>query len=130
MQNIAALPDAHWEQLRPIIDEAVGQLRERDRQAVLLRFFHGLSHQEVGAVLGLTENSAKKCVDRALEKLRARFARRGVTVSSALLATAMSANSVQAAPAGLAADVAKASTLGASSGASLGSALLIAFYFI
>jgi len=128
MHNISAMPDAHWEQLRPILDEAVGQLGERDRQAVLLRFFHGLSHQEVGAVLGVAENTAQKRVDRALDKLRARFARQGVTVSSALLAAAMSANSVQAAPAGLAANVAKTSTLGAGSGASLGSALLIAFY--
>ena len=128
MQNISAPPDAPWEQLRPILDEAVGRLNERDRQAVLLRFFNGLSHQEVGTVLGLTENSAQKCVDRALEKLRAQFARRGVTVSAALLATAMSANSVQAAPVGLAADVAKASTVGAGSGLSLGSALLLAFF--
>ena len=128
MQNISAMPDAHWEQLRPILDEAVGQLRERDRQAVLLRFFNGLSHQEVGAVLGLTENSAQKCVDRALEKLRAQFARRGVTVSAALLATAMSANSVQAAPVGLAADIAKTSMMSAGSGLSIGSALLLAFY--
>jgi RNA polymerase sigma factor (sigma-70 family) len=128
MQSISSTPDANWEQLRPILDEAVGQLRERDRQAVLLRFFNGLSFQEVGAVIGLTEDSAQKCVDRALEKLRVWFARRGVTVSSALLATAMSANSVQAAPVGLAADVAKASTLSVGSGASLGSALLIAFY--
>ena len=128
MQNISSAPDANWEQLRPILDEAVGQLRERDRQAVLLRFFNGLSHQEVGAVLGLSENSAQKCVDRALEKLRAQFTRRGVTVSAALLATAMSTNSVQAAPVGLAADVAKASVTGAVSGVSLGSALLLVFY--
>jgi len=128
MQSISSMPDANWEQLRPILDEAVGQLRERDRQAVLLRFFNGLSYHEVGAVIGLTEDSAQKCVDRALEKLRARFARQGVMVSSALLATAMSANSVQAAPAGLAANVAKASTISTSSGVSLGSALLIAFY--
>jgi len=128
MQNISALPDANWEQLRPILDEAVSRLRERDRQAVLLRFFNGLSHQEVGTVLGLTENSAQKCVDRALEKLRTHFARRGVTVSAALLATAMNANSVQAAPVGLAANVAKTSTLGAGGGVSLVSALLLYFY--
>ncbi len=94
-------PGADWAEIGPLLDEAVDHLGHRDRQAVLLRFFQGLSHQEIGDTLGLSENSANKCVERALEKLRAHFTRRGVTVSSALLASAISGNSVQAAPVGL-----------------------------
>jgi len=128
MQNISSHSTENWEQLGPILDEAVSRLRERDRQAVLLRFFNGLSHQEVGTVLGLTENSAQKCVDRALEKLRRQFARRGVTVSSALLATTMGANSVQAAPVGLAARAAETSLVNVGAGASFGSTLLLTLF--
>jgi len=102
MQNISSAPETNWTEIGPLLDEAVGQLREQDREAVLLRFFKNLSHQEVGAALGLGEDAARKRVDRALEKLREHFARRGVTTSSALLSSAIIENSVQAAPIGLA----------------------------
>jgi RNA polymerase sigma factor (sigma-70 family) len=105
MQNDSAAPETNWADIGPMLDEAVGQLRETDRDAVLLRFFKNLSHQEVGAALGLGEDAARKRVDRALDKLREYFARRGVTASSALLATAITENSMQAAPVGLVARV-------------------------
>ena len=127
MNNLSATSEAKWDQLRPILDEAVSHLREGERQAVLLRFFNGLSHQEVGAVLGLSENSANQRIGRALEKLRVYFARRGVTISSALLAAAMTENSVQAAPPGLAGNAATTS-LGGAGGALAGGAWLAVFF--
>ncbi len=102
MQTDPTSPADHWPEIQPWLDEAVGQLREDDRKVVLLRFFSGLSHQEIGTVLGLSENSANKRVERALEKLRAYFSKRGVTTTAAILASTMGANSVQAAPVGLA----------------------------
>src|ERR1043166_8431550 len=47
---------AAWEELRPIIDEALHELGEKDRVALLLRFFEGRSLAEVGAATGLAEN--------------------------------------------------------------------------
>ncbi len=61
--------------------------------------------REVGASLGTSEVSARKRVSRAVEKMRAFFARRGVTLSTAVIAGAVSANSIQAAPATLAKSV-------------------------
>ena len=58
-----------------------------------------------GAALGLGEDAARKRVERALEKLREHFVRRGVSTSAAILTAAISANSVQAAPVGLAARI-------------------------
>ncbi|HTB63681.1 MAG TPA: sigma-70 family RNA polymerase sigma factor [Opitutales bacterium] len=112
MQTLNTTPELNWEQMRPLLDAAVDQLGPLDREAVLLRFFHGQSHREIGAALGLSENSANKRIERALEKLRGYFARRGVTTTSAILATAISANSVQAAPAGLAEKVGRAALVG------------------
>ncbi len=113
MQNIPTMPEANWAEIGPLLDEAVGTLSAQDSKAVLLRFFKNQSHQEVGAALGLSEDTARKRVERALEKLRSHFASRGVRTSSALLAAAMSANSVQAAPVGLAEKVTPASLAGA-----------------
>jgi len=105
MEHNPTTTEADWMQLEPLLDEAVGQLRVSDREAVLLRYFQGKSHREVAMELGWSEAVARKRVERALDQLRTHFTRRGVTVSSIVLATAMTANSVQAAPAGLAANL-------------------------
>jgi uncharacterized protein (TIGR03435 family) len=59
----------------------------------------------VGVALGANEDAAKKRVSRALEKLRAFFAKRGVSSTTAIIAGAISANSVQTAPVALAKSV-------------------------
>ena len=103
MQSILTEPDAAaWQQLAPHLDEAMGRLGETDRNAIVLRFFENKTAREVGAALKLTEAAAHKRVNRALEKLRKIFSKRGVTLSGAIIAGAVSANSVHAAPAALA----------------------------
>ncbi len=119
MQTIESRDEVNWEQLRPFLDEAVDQLGEEDRHVVLLRYFQNLSHRDVGAVLGLSEDAARKRSNRAVDQLRAHFARRGVAVSAARLAEVVGANSVQAAPATLAARISGKSLAGAA-GAAVG----------
>ena len=97
--------EAAWQQLAPLLDDAMADLGERDRAAVVLRYFENRPWQEVAALLKVTEDAAQKRVTRALEKLRALFVRRGVALTAALIAGAVSANSVQAAPAALATNV-------------------------
>ena len=60
-------PEPEWEHLRPVLDDAMHELGEQDRLAVLLRFFQEKSLKEVGDVLGLKENAARMRVERALE---------------------------------------------------------------
>jgi RNA polymerase sigma factor (sigma-70 family) len=110
-----------WEQLRPVLDAAMHQLTERDRHAVLLRFFEGRSLAEVGVNLGLSEDAARKRVGRALDKLRELLARQGVTSTAAVLAAMLSGHAVAAAPVGLAASI--AGTALASAGTSAGAGL-------
>lgn len=91
-----------WERLRPVLDEAIDELGEQDREAVVLRFFEGRSFAEIGARLHLTENTARMRVDRALGKLHARLGRRGIGSTAAALGVALAGNAAMAAPAGLA----------------------------
>lgn len=91
--------DSPWEQLAPFLDDAMTQLCELDRNALVLRFFENKSLKEVGSELGLPERTAQKRVSRSLEKLRGILASRGLTLSTVVIAGAVSANSVQAAPA-------------------------------
>jgi RNA polymerase sigma factor (sigma-70 family) len=107
-----------WSQIAPLLDTAMAGLSEADHHAVVLRFFDDKSMKEIGTALGASEDAAKMRVNRAVEKLRLFFTKRGIVCPAAALTAAIAANSVQAAPAVLAhtatvvaiADGAKAST--------------------
>jgi RNA polymerase sigma factor (sigma-70 family) len=101
-----------WMQIEPLLETAMAQLGEKDHNAVVLRFLEGRSFKSVSAALGTSEAGAKMRVNRALEKLRAFFKRHGIMVSVAMIAGAVSANSVQAAPVGLASSVTAAAIKG------------------
>ncbi len=94
-----------WPQIAPLLDTAIAGLHEQERHAIVLRFFENRSLAEVGRALGANEDAARMRVNRALEKLRKFFTKRGVSSTTAIIAGAMSANSVQAAPVALAKSV-------------------------
>jgi RNA polymerase sigma factor (sigma-70 family) len=87
-----------WDQIAPYLDEALLELGEKDRNAIVLRFFDQKPLKEVGASLGVDADTARKRVDRAVEKLRGIFSKRGVTVSGLGLMAMLSEQAVQAAP--------------------------------
>ena len=109
--NAMNTPAADWTHIEPLLDEAMHALDETDRAAVLLRYFENKSLREVGQTLGTNEDAARKRVSRAVERLREFFAKRGVTVGASGLVIAISANAVQAAPAGLAITISTAAAL-------------------
>jgi len=93
---------AEFSSIAPILDEAINELNETDRTAIVLRFFEERDFRSVGESLGSNEDAARMRVNRALEKLQALLKHRGVTISTAVLAVTLSTNVIQAAPAGLA----------------------------
>lgn len=115
--------DAAWERIAPLLDEALVGLREKDRDALVLRFFEKKSFREVGDALGTSEDNAQKRVTRALDKLRNFFSRHGHIIPSVALAGTLTANSVQAAPAALAASITTAVLVKGGSAAISGAAL-------
>jgi RNA polymerase sigma factor (sigma-70 family) len=99
----AAEAQRDWQRVRPVLDEALGALGAADREALLLRFFEGRDYAGLAARLQIAENAARMRVGRALDKLRARLARRGVTSTAAALGLALSGHAAAAlAPTGLA----------------------------
>src|SRR5437867_5690895 len=100
-----------WADIEPILDEAMHELDDTDRAAVLLRYFENKSLREVGQTLGTSDDAAQKRVSRAVERLREFFAKRGVTVGASGLVVAITANAVQAAPVGLAVTISTAAAL-------------------
>jgi len=118
MQSTLNQPDADaWAQLTPLLDDALAELGETDRTALVLRFFENKTAREIAGALRMEESAAQKRVARALEKLRALFVKRGVTLTATVIAGALAANSVHAAPAGLAVTVKAAALAAAGTGA-------------
>ncbi|HEY1790235.1 MAG TPA: sigma-70 family RNA polymerase sigma factor [Verrucomicrobiae bacterium] len=104
-----------WDKMRSVLDEAMHELKQAEREAILLRYFEDRPFGQLGATFGLNENAARMRVERALEKLRGIFARRGIVTVGAL-ASVISANAVQLAPANLAAAVTTTSLAAAETG--------------
>ena len=97
--------EAAWQRISPLLDEALDRLSEKDRDAIALRFLEHKSLRQVAEKLGISEDGAQKRVARAIEKLRVFFVRHGKSVSPVALTGALASNSVQAAPAALAASI-------------------------
>jgi hypothetical protein len=102
-EEFASSPSHDRAELSGIIDSLLDRLSEKDRDAVVLRFFEGRSFAEVGRHLRLNEDAARMRVDRALERLRAFLARRGIASSTAVLAATLAKQTI-AVPSGLVRD--------------------------
>jgi RNA polymerase sigma factor (sigma-70 family) len=119
LQDVAARfdPKPDWERIRPVLDQAIDSLSERDREAVLLRFFERRRYAEIGAMLALSEDGARVRVERATEKLRAWLGAHGIGSTADALAALLTAETLSAAPAGAAPGIASAAMVGATGSA-------------
>jgi hypothetical protein len=94
----------------------VHELNERDRDAVLLRFFEGRPFSEIGNTLNVSEDGARMRVERALEKLRVVLGRRGVHSTSAALAATFANQVGASAPTGMTSVITSAALTAAGTG--------------
>lgn len=97
-----------WSRLRPLLDETLQALDPEDRNAILLRFFEGLSFAQVGSALGLSEDTARKRIGSSLARLRERLAAQGVTATASALSVALVTHGVERVPSGLSQQIAAA----------------------
>lgn len=126
MHTADASPDpaADLERLRPLLDDAILTLKPEEREAVVLRFFAQRTFAEVGSALSITEEAARKRVDRAVDKLHAVLVKRGFTSTMAALGGALTAAGAGPVPAAFAVQV--AGTAVAQAGAAVSSWLATA----
>lgn len=106
-----------WDRVRPVLDEAMRELNEHEREAVLLRFFARQPFGQIGAALRVSEDAARMRVERALEKLQRALSRRGVASTSAVLAFGLVQHAATAAPSGLGAKVVSVAIASSGTGA-------------
>lgn len=102
-----------WEEIAPLLDSALGELDQDDRDAVLLRYFERKTAREIAVSLGVSYEAAQKRTARAVERLREILQRRGAGIGAGALAVMLAEKSVEAAPAFLAAKILAASGIAA-----------------
>ncbi len=102
-----------WAEALPLLDGAMDALSHAERELLLLRFYEGRGLRDIAAELGRTEAAVQRQAHRALEKLRHLLGRRGGALPAAIMASGLSAQLAQSAPAGLATTVAQAAPIAA-----------------
>lgn len=102
-----SVTEPEWERLRPLIDEALDSLGKADREILILRYFRSRSFVELAEVFSLTEDAARMRATRAVERLRADLAKRGIKSTAEALGLILANRAIGAAPIGLAARVAE-----------------------
>ena len=107
-----------FRQIAAVLDESVNELEEADRTAVVLRFYEQRDFRSVGQAIGSNEDAARMRVNRALEKLEGMLKRRGVATTGAAISAVLVANTVQSAPAGLAAAISTVALAGSAAATS------------
>jgi RNA polymerase sigma factor (sigma-70 family) len=100
------------------LEPAMEELEADDRDALVLRFLGNRGLREVGLQLGISEEAARKRVNRALDRLRGVLERRKISVTGAILVGALTASTV-ATPSGLGATI-SSTALASSTGAVVG----------
>ena len=96
---------SEWNLMEPVLDEAMSRLSTSDRTILLLRYWQDQTTIELAAALGITDDTARKRLSRATDRLRKLLTREGATVSAATLGPLLSANVLTPAPTHLTAKV-------------------------
>ncbi|OAI46462.1 hypothetical protein AYO44_11290 [Planctomycetaceae bacterium SCGC AG-212-F19] len=91
---------ALWEEMRPLLDEELSRLPQKYRVPIVLRYLQGKSNEEAAREMGCPAGTLSWRLSQALELLRQRLARRGVTLPSAMLGMLLAENAASAAVTG------------------------------
>lgn len=115
-----------WASIAPELDTALEALGRSDREALLLRYGEARSHREVARALGINEETARKRVTRAVDRLRQALVARGLapSLSVTTLGLLLTDRLAVATPPDLAARVVHAATAQGLAGASLSATTL------
>ena len=110
------------QEFQDTIDKSLAALGRSSREILVLRFFQDRSFTELARQLGIDEQTARKRVSRAMQRLRDALERSGTRVGADNLGVMLSAVSFLHAPSGL-----EASTINAvASGSHLGPGAVLA----
>jgi RNA polymerase sigma factor (sigma-70 family) len=92
---------ANWADVAPRLDEALAALPKTHRELLVNHYLHGQSQADLAAESGTSAATLSRRMKSAMDALRQELARRGVSISPAILVTLLGRHSSVAIPAGL-----------------------------
>ena len=108
-----------WRESEPIIDQALSELADADRDLIVARFLAGRSQAELAQERSVSEGTISRRLRRALDSLRTKLVAGGVTLGGVgALAAALSAVSAEGGSAAYQAVVGKVALVGLGNGGS------------
>lgn len=100
-ERASAMPrndEPGWNELAPLVDEALNQLPEEDRLPLVLHFLQGKNQEQVAVELGISQPTASRRIAKGVSLLRDQLKKSGVVASVAVVGTLMAQNAASAAP--------------------------------
>ena len=110
--NMNENPETAWAALAPQVDDAIAELPDELREAILLHFLQGKSQAEIAAQEGVNQSTVSRRIEKAVDALCDNLRKRGIPVAAALLAGLLAARASEAAPATLMAGLGKMAASG------------------
>jgi RNA polymerase sigma factor (sigma-70 family) len=71
-----------WHEVRPVLDAALAELDEADRELIVTRFLMGRPQTEMAAAAGITPGSMHRRIDKALDRLREKLKHSGLLIGA------------------------------------------------
>ena len=109
-----------WDDVQHFVDEAIAELPEETRDAIVRAFFVGDTHEAIAQDEGVTRAAISYRIKRGIESIRTNLDKRGVAVGATALGSMLMTQVAQAAPATLTSGLIKLALAGASGTARVG----------
>lgn len=111
----AACAEASWPEIRSHVDAAIDDLPEDLKLPLVMYYLEGRTQDEIGTALGVSQPAVSGRLKRALEAVRVRLRKAGVTCPALVLPSVLAAAGKEAAPATLTAALGKMALAGVAS---------------
>ncbi len=113
-----------WEEISPLIDEALLELENPVRRIIVCHFLEKQTQADIAADMNISQATVSRRIDIGLQQLRRALEKRGIVISSMVLTTMMLDNSAIAVPMILVKELGKMSLIGqAQTGTVIGSGM-------
>jgi len=101
-----------WDDVRPLVDEAIAALPEELRYPIVAHFLEGETHAAIASTLGISQSGTTRRIQRGIGRIRKSLAQRGVPVALTALTASLAAHAAEAAPASLVRELGKIALAG------------------
>jgi RNA polymerase sigma-70 factor (ECF subfamily) len=98
---------SQWEEISPVIDEALDELDDDTRALLVRHFLQGTPQAELAAEAGVSAATMSRRVKHAINELRERLGGKGITVAPSVLVMLCARNAIETAPQALLGELGK-----------------------